>query len=370
MVPANDFRDKFDESLDPRQGELWHLRESGLVHTVQLDRDTTVVTLTKEGRDLLESRRQDGDAPDRQAFYDGIHKPRELTHDAQVYRAYLEEAEHLREEGAHIHRVVLDDELKREYQQFLQERNRDQEDSDGRPDRDIEEVQAWAREHNLPCDEEGHVQFPDVRIEYDVDGRDDTRDVEVLTPHYRGGHAAAKSSAGFACYRGGSARLRRVLEDAVAADGRSGEDQTRRGVAAMTFQERTQAVARIGFTDRQARFLVTVMQHSGVCVPRQYARFARIAYGQKTQKFFAKLVRLGYASPHDCRHNRARLYHVHARTLYRAIDDPESRLRRPLTLGHAVLRLMALDAIVEDPDLVWPGDGRGEGRAPDNPDAD
>ena len=122
----------------------------------------------------------------------------------------------------------------------------------------------------------------------------------------------------------------------------------------MTFQERTQAVASLGFTDRQARFLVTVMLHSGVCVPRQYARFARIAYGQKTQKFFAKLVRLGYASPHDCRHNRARLYHVHARTLYRAIDDPESRLRRPLTLGHAVLRLMALDAIVEDPDLVWP----------------
>jgi hypothetical protein len=207
VVPANALRDKFDESLDPRQGELWHLRESGLVHTVQLDQDTTVVTLTKEGRDLLESRRQDADAPDRQAFYDGIHKPRELTHDAQVYRAYLEEAEHLREEGAHIHRVVLDDELKREYQQFLQERNRDREDSDGRPDRDIEEVQAWAREHNLPCDEEGHVQFPDVRIEYDVDGRDDTRDVEVLTPHYRGGHAAAKSSSGFACYRGGGARL-------------------------------------------------------------------------------------------------------------------------------------------------------------------
>jgi hypothetical protein len=45
VVPANDLRDKFDESLDPRQGELWHLRDSGLVHTVQLDRGTTVVTL-------------------------------------------------------------------------------------------------------------------------------------------------------------------------------------------------------------------------------------------------------------------------------------------------------------------------------------
>jgi hypothetical protein len=101
----------------------------------------------------------------------------------------------------------LDDELKREYQQFLQERNRDHEDSDGRPDRDVDEVRGWAREHDLPCDEEGHVQFPDARIEYDVDGRDHTRDVEVVTPHYRGAHAAAKSRSGFACHRGGSARL-------------------------------------------------------------------------------------------------------------------------------------------------------------------
>jgi hypothetical protein len=32
------------------------------------------------------------------------------------------------------------------------------------------------------------------------------------------------------------------------------------------------------FTERQARFLVTVMLHAGVCVPRQYASFAGVAY--------------------------------------------------------------------------------------------
>src|SRR2546427_12831188 len=108
VVPAKDLRDKFEQSLDPRNGELWHLRESGLVNTVRLDRDTTVVTLTKEGRDFLESRRHDADAPDRQAFHAGIQRPRELKHDAQVYRAYLQEAERLREEGATIHRVILE----------------------------------------------------------------------------------------------------------------------------------------------------------------------------------------------------------------------------------------------------------------------
>lgn len=103
---------------------------------------------------------------------------------------------------------MLENELKAEYQEFLQERNRDRGDSDGRPDRELEEVRSWASEHDLPCDHQGHVQFPDVRIEYDVDGRDRTLDVEVMTPHYRGAHAA-KSGSGFALYfsnRGGGGR--------------------------------------------------------------------------------------------------------------------------------------------------------------------
>jgi hypothetical protein len=203
VIPAHDLRDTFDKPLDPRRGDLWHLRDSGLVETVRLDRDTTAVTLTKEGRDLLESRRREEDSPDRQTFNHGIQKPRELKHDAEVYRAYLEEAERLHEVNANIHRVVLENELKAEYQEFLQERNRNRDDSDGRPDRDPLEIQNWAREHNLPCDDQGHVQFPDVRIEYDIDGRDHTLDVEVMTPHYRGTHAAAKSGSGFTLYFSG-----------------------------------------------------------------------------------------------------------------------------------------------------------------------
>ena len=123
----------------------------------------------------------------------------------------------------------------------------------------------------------------------------------------------------------------------------------------MTFDERVPAVAKRGFTERQARFLTTVMLHAGVCVPRQYARFCGIVYGAKTRKFFDKLVRLRHASMYDCRHNRARIYHVNQRALYAAIGEAESRLRKPVTLNHAIQRLMVLDAIVEDPDLVWLG---------------
>jgi hypothetical protein len=123
----------------------------------------------------------------------------------------------------------------------------------------------------------------------------------------------------------------------------------------MTFDERVAAVAKKGFTERQARFLTTVMLHTGVCVPRQYTRFCGIVYGAKTRKFFTKLVRLQYASMYDCRHNRARIYHVNERALYAVVGEADSRLRKHVTLNHAIQRLMVLDAIVEDPDLVWLG---------------
>jgi hypothetical protein len=53
--------------------------------------------------------------------------------DTNVYRACQRAEERLREQGARIDRVVLDCELKRDYQRFLQEHNRGRKDSDGRP---------------------------------------------------------------------------------------------------------------------------------------------------------------------------------------------------------------------------------------------
>ncbi len=106
-----------------------------------------------------------------------------------------------------MRRVVVDYELKREYQRFLQEHNWGRSDSDGRPDRTLEETRSWALAHDLPY-QDGHVQFPDVRIEYeDVDGRLRTEDIEVTTIHYRGGRLAAKAAAGFNCCRGSGVRI-------------------------------------------------------------------------------------------------------------------------------------------------------------------
>src|SRR5438132_6599243 len=135
--------------------------------------------LTDRGKHLLESHRHDRDRDDRQEFYAELKKPREMEHDAQIYGAYLREAERLQERGAHIERVVLDYELKREYQEWLHERDRGPADADGRPDRSEDEIRDWAWEHDLPYFD-GQVHFPDLRIEYeDIDGRHDHRDVEI-----------------------------------------------------------------------------------------------------------------------------------------------------------------------------------------------
>jgi hypothetical protein len=108
-----------------------------------------------------------------------------------------------------------------------------------------------------------------------------------------------------------------------------------------------------GFTERQAQFLVLVARHSGVCVMRQYSAFAGIVFGHTTRKFFIKLERLGWVSTYDCARKRARIYHVRHRELYEAIGDPESRLRRPPTVPRALERIMLLDVILQEPDLVW-----------------
>src|SRR5437588_6219442 len=97
----------------------------------------------------------------------------------------------------------------------------------------------------------------------------------------------------------------------------------------MTTDDRAKAVAPFGFTPRQARFLALVMRHAGVCLLRQYATFAGIVQGQKTRAFFHKLVSHRHAISYACRHNRAKLYHVHHFALYRAIDEPNSAYRRP-----------------------------------------
>ena len=220
VVPSRDLCGD-SEAVSTMNGDVRHLREQKLVETVRIPGQRSVaLTLTDRGRDLLESRRND--RPEHpQMFYAGVRRERELEHDAQVYAAFVESAQRLGERGADIERVVLDEDLKREYQRWLHARDPERDDYDGHPDRSEAEIQGWATEHELPYFD-GQVHFPDVRIEFrDADGRFDHDDVEVVTAHYRGAHGAAVGRAGFTSYRGSSAR--------IGGRGRSGRGTAHRG---------------------------------------------------------------------------------------------------------------------------------------------
>jgi hypothetical protein len=95
------------------------------------------------------------------------------------------------------------------------------------------------------------------------------------------------------------------------------------------------------------------MRHAGVCLLRQYSTFAGIVHGQKTRAFFDKLVSRRYASAYACRHNRGRVYHVHHFALYKAIHEPHSAHRRPVSAGRVPERLMMLDTVLANPELDW-----------------
>jgi len=199
VVPERELGSDRDDA--PDGDTLDHLRDEGLIRTIALDDHDQAVVLTDEGRDLLDANRRERDEGESQAFYAGVNRPRELDHDAHLYAAFREEDARLRQEhgDVEVRRVVLEQDLKREYQTFLQDHNRDRSDSDGRPDRDEEGIRRWAQDHELPYFDD-RVHFPDFRIEYEADGRERHQDVEVLTQHYRGGHAAGRARAGFRLY--------------------------------------------------------------------------------------------------------------------------------------------------------------------------
>ncbi len=211
LAAVGAFRVVPEHDLDLPHDNLESLQYQRLVELVDLGDSERGLTLTTEGRDLLDSHSLERDREPSQIFHAGVSRSREIDHDSNLYATFKQEEARLRDEypDLEIRRVILEQDLKREYQEFLQEPNRGRSDSDGRPGRDENEVRDWAREHDLPYFDD-QVHFPDYRIEYELDGRELHQDVELFTPHYRGAHAASGAKAGFRIYvvasRGGGGR--------------------------------------------------------------------------------------------------------------------------------------------------------------------
>jgi hypothetical protein len=121
----------------------------------------------------------------------------------------------------------------------------------------------------------------------------------------------------------------------------------------MTLATRVHAVEGLGFTTRQAGFLVQAALHSGYCVRRQYAAFADVAYGKNVRDFLDSLVTRHLARRFQIRADRGHLYHLHARALYRVVGQEDNRNRREVSAAVVARRLMVLDYVLSHHEVEW-----------------
>jgi hypothetical protein len=134
----------------------------------------------------------------------GFRKRSDLIHNASLYRMYQVEAAAIEHRGGTIRRVDLEDDLKREvYHRAHLTRDLSE---DLREERLVEAARAC----HIPVVNQ-HLEFPDVRVEYDMPGgRGGRVDLELVTAAYRGGAIAAKASAGFTMYSAGGSASRGI----------------------------------------------------------------------------------------------------------------------------------------------------------------
>jgi hypothetical protein len=92
-----------------------------------------------------------------------------------------------------------------------------------------------------------------------------------------------------------------------------------------------QSLRGAGFTERQVRFVVLVLEHAGVCLPRQYRAFCGIAHGRETHRFFGKLITGGFATTDlSAPAHAGRLHHLQYKPWCRLLGGRKSakRVRR------------------------------------------
>jgi hypothetical protein len=190
--------------------DLRRLEESSLVtdKTFEISRKKTlrVLTLTKKGHRLL---RNANVLPEDQPTYHGFTKPREVKHDAALYRLYQKEASRIERAGGRPVRVLLDYEIKRHLNRELAALGSDRENENGRA------KQETAERHGLAV-VDGKVAIPDLRIEYQTPDLEPRHvDLDLVTRDYRPRGLSQKVKAGFSLYSPAddASRLRRILND-------------------------------------------------------------------------------------------------------------------------------------------------------------
>jgi hypothetical protein len=188
--------------------DIQSLRKQGLISQREIEARNQpkfhVLSLTKEGTRFLERQNR---VPKSQALYAGFVKPKELAHDAELYRLYQKVASEIERSGGTVRRVILDYELKGELYRALSK-------LDPAKNPEYERMYA-ANRHGLKV-VDGKIPIPDLRIEYETETRDiEHIDLELATREYRSQGMVTKARAGFHLFarHQDMPRLRRVLNE-------------------------------------------------------------------------------------------------------------------------------------------------------------
>ena len=190
--------------------DINNLRRQGLIEEKTVFRANKsprkMVTLTEQGQRVLRSLRA---VPASQKTYRGFVKPKEIEHDADLYKVYQKAAQRISEQGGRVTRVRLDFELKESINRARQVASELPEDMRARW------LEAVAAEHGLTTDGKT-IHLPDIQVEYQTqDGRIARENLELVSRNYREQGIRGKASAGFTMYArsGDTARVRRALAD-------------------------------------------------------------------------------------------------------------------------------------------------------------
>jgi hypothetical protein len=122
----------------------------------------------------------------------------------------------------------------------------------------------------------------------------------------------------------------------------------------MTFADRVAALAPLGLPPRQTAFVATVALHGGYCLRRQFDTFVGCRRGGMVgRSLFATLVDRGLATTIRYRGDAGCVYHLHAKPLYRALNQDDNRNRRVVSPASIARKLMVLDYVLSQPSADW-----------------
>jgi DNA-binding PadR family transcriptional regulator len=190
--------------------DLESLRKQGLVEQKTVFRAhksaRKVVTLTDEGHRIVTKL---GGLREGQRIYHGFVKPKEIDHDADLYKVYQRAVQGIQERGGKPLRVHLDFELKERV-------NRAKEAARRLPEKERATLLRAVAEENGLTIKGATIHLPDIQVEYETrDGKTDRENLELLSQNYREEGIRGKVAAGFKIYaRNGEAnRIRRALHD-------------------------------------------------------------------------------------------------------------------------------------------------------------